>query len=196
MHNGTSQAPASFFLNLYSTREPTYRPDGDGQWGESELRRRLKELGEHRLTMLITTDGTRSWAIYLNEGLDEVLTYHGRALPGPKYSHQDDKDDLTNGILVRHLASQLFRTKIVKLDQSEGMAARIELADDSGHRYEVAVKGWRRMEIPPPGNEEVIAVDEIRGQSGRTWFVFEPSRSAGGRKLAVQADSASWTETA
>src|SRR5438876_3190016 len=36
--SGTTQAPASFFLDLYATREPTYPPEGEGRWGEAELR--------------------------------------------------------------------------------------------------------------------------------------------------------------
>ena len=35
MQNGVSRAPASFFFNLYTTREPTYPPEGEGRWGEA-----------------------------------------------------------------------------------------------------------------------------------------------------------------
>jgi len=45
------------------------------------LRRCFAELGEQRVTLLIATDESRSWAIYLNEALDEVLAFHGRTLP-------------------------------------------------------------------------------------------------------------------
>jgi hypothetical protein len=195
MQNGVSQAPASFFLNLYTSREPTYPPEGERQWGETELRKRLAGLGEQRLTMLITSDGSRSWVVYLNEGLTEVLAYHGRSLPGPRYSPEDDAEDVTKGTFVRHLASNLIRTKIIKLDHSELPAASVELADASGHHYAVRFERWLRLSAPSPGNEDVISVDEIRGPSGRTWFIFEPTMQDSGRKLAVQADSASWTQT-
>ena len=193
MHNGVTQAPASFFLNLYTTREPTYRSEGKGQWGESELRRRLRKLGEQRLAMLIISDPTRSWAIYLNEALDEVLAYHGRALPGPRYSIEDDDQDVAGGIFVRHLVTPSSRTEIVKLDQSEPMVVKVELAEDSGRRYEMVFNGWRRMSVPPPGRVEIAGVDELRGPSGRTWFVFQSAEHVPGRRLAIQADRATVT---
>jgi hypothetical protein len=134
--------------------------------------------------------------IYLSEGLDEVLAYHGRSLPGPRYSVEDDEEDVTKGTLVRHLASHLIRIKVVKLVHSKPMAANVELADDSGHHYAVRFERWLRISTPSPGNEEIVSVDEVSGPSGRTWFVFEPAQQGAGRKLAVQADTASWTETA
>lgn len=195
MHNGTSQAPASFFLRLYTSREPTYAPDGEGQWGEAEFRRRLGELGEQKLAMLTSSDGSRSWAIYMSEGLDEVLAYHGRSLPGPQYSLEDDREDVIRGTLIRHLASHLIRTKIVKLDRSKLPVLNVELADDSGHHYAVRFERWHRVSTPSPGNEEIVSIDEVRGPSGRTWFIFEPAKQNSGRKMAVQAENGSWTKT-
>ena len=153
MRNGVSQAPASFFLNLYVAHEPTYPAEGAGRSGEAEPRRRLAELGEQRVTLLIISDQSRSWAIYLNETLDEVLAFHGRTLPGPRYSLEDDEEDLTKGTHVRHLARHLIRTQIVKLEHSEPMVANVELADDSGHHYAVRFERWLRISTPSPGNE-------------------------------------------
>jgi hypothetical protein len=120
-----------------------------------ELRRRLLELGEQTVTMLITTNGTRSWAVYLNDALDEVLAYHGRLMPGPRYADEDDEKDLADGALVRHLASRLSGVKIIRLEQSGVPVARIQLADDFGHRFEVTVKRWRRMVIPSLGTTKL-----------------------------------------
>jgi hypothetical protein len=53
--DGVTQGPALFFLNLYTTHELTYRPEGEGPWGQAELRRRLANLGEQRIAMVIVT---------------------------------------------------------------------------------------------------------------------------------------------
>lgn len=144
---------------------------------------------------MIISDQSRSWAIYLNEALDEVLAFHGRTLPGPRYSLEDDEEDLTKGTLVRHLARHLIRTQIVKLEHSEPMVANVELADDSGHHYAVRFERWLRISTPSSGNEEIVSVDEVRGPTGRTWFIFEPAKQNSGRKMAVQSDNASWSQT-
>ena len=195
VQNGVSQAPASFFLNLYATREPTYPPEGEGRWGEAELRRRLAALGEQSVTLLIATDQSRSWAIYLNEALDEVLAFHGRTLPGPMYSFEDDKKDLEAPTLIRSLSVAPPGTRVVRLDNSTLPALSVELIDDSGDRYFVRFDSFRRLHTASPENTEIVRVDQVRGPSGRTWFIFEPARPNQGRKLAVQAESATWTGT-
>ncbi len=69
----------------------------------------------------------------------------------------------------------------------------VELSDASGNRYVVRFIGFRRV-IASTDNVEISRIDELRGPSGRTWFVFEPAEHHEGRKLAVQADSATWSE--
>lgn len=78
---GDSPRPASYFLSLYSAREPTYPPEGQGRWGEDDCRRRLGELGTTLVSRLIAVDDTRSWAIFMDAALERVLAFHGRALP-------------------------------------------------------------------------------------------------------------------
>jgi hypothetical protein len=193
--HGTTQAPASFFLNLYVTREPTYPPDGEGRWGEAELRHRLAELGEQRVTLLIATDQSRSWAIYLSEALDEVLAFHGRTLPEPRFSWEDDARDLEAATLIRHHTIAPSGARVVRLNNSNPPTPAIELIDDAGHRYMVKFTGFRRLRAASPENNEITRVEEVRAPSGRTWFVFEPAQQNRGRKLAIQAESATWTET-
>jgi len=89
----------------------------------------------------------------------------------------------------------LIRTQIVKLEHSEPMVANVELADDSGHHYAVRFERWLRISTPSSGNEEIVSVDEVRGPTGRTWFIFEPAKQNSGRKMAVQSDNASWSQT-
>jgi hypothetical protein len=192
--SGVTQAPASFFLNLYVTREPTYPAEGEGRWGEADLRRRFTELGEQRVTLLITTDHSRSWAIYLNDALDEVLAFHGRTLPGPQYSFEDDQQDVETATPVRHLKSGLSGTRVVRFDHSRLGAPVVDLSDASGNRYVVRFTGFRRV-MASTDNVEISRIDELLGPSGRTWFVFEPVQHHEGRKLAVQAESATWSET-
>ncbi len=195
MQNSISQAPAAFFLNLYTTREPTYPPDGEGRWGEGDLRRRLKELGDHWLSQLIVTDATRSWAIYLNESLDEVLAFHGRTLPGPRHTMEDDEADLLEPTLIRHLPIDVAGMRPVRLDHSNIGSPRVVVTDATGRGYELRFIGWRRLRTAAPGDAEIRAIDEIRGRSGRTWFIFDPVDRTTLRKLAVQADSTEWVET-
>jgi hypothetical protein len=193
--NGVSQAPAAFFLNLYTTREPTYAPDGDGRWGEGDLRRRLNELGDHRLSQLIATDATRSWAIYLNESLDEVLAFHGRTLPGPRHTMEDDEADLLEPTLIRRLPIDVAGMRPVRLDHSKLGSPRVVLTDATGRGYEFRFMGLRKLRMAAPGDAQIRAIDEIRGPSGRTWFIFDPLDRTTLRKLAVQADSTEWVET-
>jgi hypothetical protein len=192
--NGVSQAPASFFLNLYTTRDPTYAAEGDGLWGESDLPRRLADLGDHRLTMLIATDATRSWAIYLNESLDDVLGFHGRTLPGSRHTSEDDDADLLEPTLIRHLPVDVAGMQAVKLDLSRPRSPHLVLADPAGHGYEFRFAGCLRLRTSPPGNTQIGVIDEVRGPTGRTWFVFQPVDLTSSRKLAVQADRAEWIE--
>ncbi len=194
MQNGVSQAPASFFLNLYTTREPAYPPDGEGRWAEDDLRRRLAELGDHRLTLLIATDATRSWAIYLNESLDEVLAFHGRSLPGPRHTVEDDEADLLEPTLIRHLPIDVAGMRAVRLDNSKLGSPRVVLTDAVGRGYEFRFTGLRRLRTSTPSDAEIHVIDETRGPSGRTWFIFDPVDQTTRRKLAVQADSADWVE--
>jgi hypothetical protein len=188
--NGVSQGPAWFFLDLYTRREPTYPPEGDGQWGEDDLRRRLADLGDQRVSMIHVTDQTRSWAIYLNEELTTVLAYHGRLLPGVRYSPEADDDDLVNGTVIRTLLPESTRARVAKLDLTSPRAARVEVSDLSGRQIEITFASWRRIRHPSPSNETISGVDEVRGPSGRTWFVFRPI-DAEGRVLALQAETAS-----
>jgi hypothetical protein len=196
MHNGTSKAPASFFLRLYTSREPTYALDGEGQWGEAELRRELADLGEQTVVMLLAPATTETWVAYFNEGLDTVLAFHGRSKPGRRYTPEEDEEDLSSGTLIRSLVPRLTRATIVRLDLRDLGNARVELSDGSGHRYQITFARIRCLRHPSAGNEEVVTrVDEIRGPSGRRWFVFPVADQHGGRILAVQAESATWTET-
>jgi len=192
--NGTTRAPASFFLNLYTTREPTYPPEGQGRWGEEDLRRRLAELGDRRVTLLIVTDEARSWAIYLSESLDEVLAFHGRTLPGPRHTLEDDEEDLRQPRLVRHLPIDVAGMRAVKLDRTKLGSPRIVLTDGAGHGYEFRFAGLRRLRTSAPADAPISVIDEIHGASGRKWFIFQPVDQTATRKLAVQADSADWVE--
>jgi len=159
------------------------------------LRRCFAELGEQRVTLLIATDESRSWAIYLNEALDEVLAFHGRTLPGRRYSFEEDEKYLESATVIRSLSVATPGTRVVRLDKSTFPALAVELIDDSGHRYFVKFERFSRFHTATQGSNEVVLVDEVRGASGRTWFVFEPARPNQARKLAVQAESATWTET-
>ncbi|TMC54843.1 MAG: hypothetical protein E6J20_02640 [Chloroflexi bacterium] len=195
MQNGVSQAPAASFLNLFTTREPTYPPEGEGRWYEDDLRRRLAELGDHRLTQLIATHATRSWAIYLNESLDEVLAFHGRTLPGPRHTVEDDEADLLEPTLIRHLPVDVAGMRPVRLDHSKVGSPRVALIDATGHGYELRFTGFHRLRTSSPSDAAIRLIDEIRGPSGRTWFIFDPVDQTTQRKLAVLADSAEWVET-
>jgi len=101
--NFTTMAPASFFLRLYTSREPDFGTDREGRWGEVDFRRTLTELGEQRLQMLIASDETRSWVIYLTEDLKTILAFHGRLKPGPGFAPEDDEHDIGHGEVVRDL---------------------------------------------------------------------------------------------
>lgn len=165
------------FFNLYASREPTYPVEGNGQWGEDEFRRRLAELGEQCLTLLLISDQSRSWAIYLNEKLSEVLAYHGRSLPGVRYSIEQDEDDVAAGVLVRSLIPEI-RATIAKLDMSRLPAVHVELLEASGRRWNITFPRWHMIRRPPDDADAIRSVDEIRGATGRIWFVFDLSTMA------------------
>jgi hypothetical protein len=66
--------------------------------GEVDFRRTLTELGEQKLQMLIASDVTRSWVIYLTEDLKTILAFHGRLKPG---SHFRKEDASTTSVTAR-----------------------------------------------------------------------------------------------
>jgi hypothetical protein len=185
--NYTTMAPASFFLRLYASREPDFGTDREGRWGEGHFRKTLSELGEQRVQMLIATDETRSWAIYLSEGLKAILAFHGRLKPGPQFAPEDDERDIGEGEVVREVLSG-EPAKVDKLDLTDMPSAKVEVRDARGHRYELTFSGCCRIQHPAPDNETVAQVVEVRGQSGRSWFVFRLPKP-GGRVLAIQAES-------
>ncbi len=185
--NFTTRAPASYFLRLYADREPDFGKDRDGRWGEPDFVRPLMELGEQKLQLLVATDGTRSWAIYLTEDLQAILAFHGRLKPGPQLPPEDDQRDIDQGEMVRNvLASDSVRVE--RLDLTTMSSAKVEISDANGQRHELIFSGWRRIQHAAPGSEVAAGIVELRGQSGRSWFVFRPLGQSG-RPLAIQADS-------
>jgi len=186
--NFTTLAPASFFLHLYASREPDFGTDREGRWGEVDFRRTLTELGEQRLQMLIASDETRSWVIYLSEDLKTILAFHGRLKPGPRLAPEDDEHDIGHGEVVRDLLPAEF-ARVDKLDLTDMLSARVEVRDVRGQCYELTFAGCHRIQHPAPGNELVAQAVEIRGPSGRSWFVFRPGEPHNGRVLAIQAES-------
>ena len=185
--NFTTLAPASFFLRLYASREPDFGTDREGRWGEVDFRRTLTELGEQRLQMLIASDEMRSWVIYLTEDLKTILAFHGRLKPGPRFAPEDDEHDIGHGEVVRDLLPGDL-ARVDKLDLTNMRSARVEVRDARGQCYELTFGGCHRIQHPAPGNELVAQAVEVRGQSGRSWFVFRPAEPSG-RVLAIQADS-------
>ena len=185
--NFTTLAPASFFLHLYASREPDFGTDREGRWGEADFRRTLLALGEQKLQTLVATDETRSWAIYLSEDLKAILAFHGRLKPGPQFAPEDDERDIGQGEVVRDVLPG-EAVNVEKLDLTGMPSAKVEVRNERGERYELTFSGWHRIQHPPPGNETVARVVEIRGPSGRSWFVFRIAEP-GARVLAIQAES-------
>jgi len=185
--NFTTLAPASFFLRFYASREPDFGTDREGRWGEVDFRRTLIELGEQRLQMLIASDETRSWVIYLTEDLKTILAFHGRLKPGPRFELEDDEHDIGHGEVVRDLLPGQ-PASVDKLDLTDMRSARIEVRDALGQCYELTFSGCHRIQHPAPGNELVAEAVEVCGHSGRSWFVFRPA-APNGRVLAIQAES-------
>ena len=185
--NFTTLGPASFFLHLNASREPDFGTEREGRWGEVEFRRTLSELGEQRLQQLVATDETRSWVIYLSEDLKAILAFHGRLKPGPRFDPAEDERDIAEGNVLREVLPGEVAT-IHKLDLTDMRSARVEVTNERGQRFELTFSGYHRIQSPAASNETVAQIVEIRGQSGRSWFVFKP-RKPGGRVLAVQAES-------
>lgn len=184
--NFTTLAPASFFLGLYERVEPDFGTEREGRWGEAEFRRTLAGLGDQRLQQLIATDGTRSWAIYLTEDLKAVLAFHGRVLPGPRFDPNQDEQDVREGEVVRELLPAGL-SRVDKLDLSTFGSVSVHLTHAAGERYELIFSGCQRIQHPPPGDSTVRRVEEVRGQSGRIWFVFR--RVGSERPMAIQAEA-------
>lgn len=185
--NFTTLAPASFFLGLYERSEPDFGTDREGRWGEAEFRRTMGELGDQKLQQLVATDGTRSWAIYLTEDLKAVLAFHGRVKPGPRFDPKQDEQDVREGEVVRELLPAGLST-VDKLDLSTVKTVTVHVTGAAGEQYELIFSGCQRIQHPPPGDSTVRKVDEVRGQSGRTWFVFR--RVGSDRPMAIQAEAA------
>lgn len=185
--NFSTAGPASFFLRVYESREPDFGTDREGYWGEKECRQTLAELGDQKVQQLVATDENRSWSMYLSEDLKAVLAFHGRAKPGPRFSPQDDQRDLSDGEVVRELLPPGI-AKLERLDRRNFRSVKVEVLAASGERYELTFKDCLRIQAPAPGNETVNAVHEVRGESGRSWFVFRGMNSAE-RVLTIQAKS-------
>jgi hypothetical protein len=145
-------------------------------------------------TLLIVTDEARSWAIYLSESLDEVLAFHGRTLPGPRHTLEDDEEDLRQPTLVRHLPVDVAGMRAMKFDRTKPGSPRIVVTDSAGHGYEFRFAGFRRLRTSAPADAPISVIDEIHAASGRKWLIFQPVDQTATRKLAVQADSADWVE--
>lgn len=171
--NVTTLAPASFFLNLNSASDPAFGTERNGRWGEVEFRRALSALGEEKLQQFVVTDGTRSWAIYLSEDLQYVRTFHGRSLANRYFAPQEDERDLAEGELVRDLFPGIS-AKVETLDLSGRPAAKVILALQERRRYELSFVSCGAIRSPAAGSDVGTHVTELRGPSGRTWFVFRP----------------------
>jgi hypothetical protein len=185
--NFTTLAPASFFLRLYESREPDFGTEREGHWGEAEFRRIMSEIGEQKVQQFVATDKSRSWVIYLSEDLRSVLAFHGRVRPGGHFDPRDDDKDLDEGEVIRQVLAPGSAT-VRRLDLSNRMAPTVELTAATGERYRVAFAGCRRISRPAPSNTQVQSIDEVRGRSGRSWFVFRGLES-NQRLMVIQADS-------
>jgi hypothetical protein len=188
--NGTTQGPASFFLRVFTN---DLGEDGNVQPWHAEIRQRLAGLGDQPVTELLKTDETSTWVVFLNDGLNDVLAFGSRRLPEPKYTTIQDEQDISEGVKVDQLHQGALGLRVVKLDLGRPAGLRVELMDDLGRRFEVGFRAFRRVHPPTPENEEIVSIDQIRGATGRNWYVFEPAPTGTGRKLAVQAAEATWT---
>ena len=190
--NCTNHEPASYFLNLNTEHEPT--PVSES---EAACRLQLDALGERVVWQLVSANSaTRmSFAIYLDDELQEVLAFSGRPMPGPFFTDVQNTEDLAAGTVVRSLVSGLVDTRIAKVDVSRIEQRSVELTSASGMRYRVTFGDLRMIMHPDPVHETIAQVDELLGPSGRTWFVFRPvDLHPEKRQMSVQADSAEWIE--
>jgi hypothetical protein len=186
VRNATTQAPASFFHKLF---EPKAGDPSGSLW--SGLLDQLEFLGDLRVTQLVITDETSSWVIFLTEDLNDIVAFGGRPLPQPKYSTEQDDDDIAAGKVVRQVIVADNGMRLTKVEHSN-LDAKVELIDQSKNQFLVVLERALRIRFPQPENEEVRALVEIDGSTGRKWFVFEPISGQGGRKLTIQASGVSW----
>lgn len=183
---GTTQAPAAFFYRLFQPKA------GDPgllvpEW--TSLLQQLEALGDRRVTQLIITDDRSSWVLFLSEDFPEIVAFGGRPLPGPRYTLEDDDADLRSGKLVREVIHSASGLQLTKLSR-EKSGASVVLTDPSGATFTMVFERALRVRFPDPANCVVGRVIEVSGQTGRTWFVFQPIEPNGRRALSVQAASA------
>ena len=197
--NSWNKAPASRFLALHTEPRPA-RPGTTDLREPNAFHDELMQLGEtviqQVLALNLTPDspGRRcTWTMYLNETLDEVLTWNGIGLPDSP-SFTDIKLDLTEGRVVRQLVSDLNQVRVAKIDMSSLTAYRIELASAANQHFEIRFSGLRSVQHPENEDDLIRSVEEVVGPRGFHWFVFQPLKDHGQRKLAVQADSAEWRD--
>ena len=186
--NFTTQGPATFFHKLFQPKADD--PSGPASlW--SGLLEQLESLGDQRVTELVMTEETSSWVIFLTEDLNDVVAFGGRPLPQPKYSTEQDDNDIATGKVIRQVIVADNGMRLTNVERFN-LDARVELLDHSQQRYLIVFERALRIRFPEPKNEDVRALVEIEGSTGRKWFHFEPVRSQSGRKLTVQASGVSW----
>ena len=186
--NSTTQAPASFFYDLFQPRGSTDAAFQRPEW--TGLLRQLESLGDRRVAQLIITDASFSWVLFLSDDLGEVLAFGGRPLPGrSRFDAGEDASDVRSAKFVREVFGTAGQLRLTKFDR-ERLDVTVVLADESGASFTISFERALSVQFPTRDNESVRRVIEVSGASGRTWFVFEPGEPNDQRVLAIQASAA------
>lgn len=100
-----------------------------------------------------------------------MVAFGGRPLPQPNYSAKQDNDDVAEGRLVRQVIVADDGMRLTRVEHSK-LDLRVELTEHAKNQHLVSLKRALRIRFPAPGNEEIVALVEIQGSTGRKWFVF------------------------
>ena len=186
--NATTQAPASFFYELFQPRGSTDPAFQRPEW--ITLLDQLKSLGGRRVAQLIITDASFSWVLFLSDDLTEVLAFGGRPLPGrSRFDAADEDRDLRSAKFLREVFGSAGQLRLTKFSRDRADVTVI-LEDQAGKTTTIAFEHALSVRFPTRENESVGRLIEVSGASGRTWFVFEPAEPSDQRVLAIQASSA------